>query len=940
MQNQTKVFRNQQGFSHLLKGSGGDTARANDLQVSKASTPEPAVQFAPEFVLHPVSGSGRGTQGQYTVHRGRYKYKMSNDIGLDGSEGLEAPGAVDAVDFGWDDDAPSSGKVSGRRKKAQKKAKVGTFEAMDLSPLVLKGIRRKGFRLPTPIQRKTIPLIMQGLDIVGMARTGSGKTAAFVIPLLEKLKGHSTAGARALILSPTRELALQTFKVVQDLGRSMDLRTAVLVGGDAIEAQFGELAAGPDLIVATPGRLVHMLTEIDAFSLRGVEIAVFDEADRLFEMGFADEINQILGGMSGSRQTLLFSATMPRILAEFARAGLKDPELIRLDADSKISPDLKMHFFRVRDEEKIAALLFLLREVIEAGQSTILFASTRHHVEYLALLLAKERISAVAVHGHLDQSARKINLAKFKAGKAEVLVVTDVAARGLDIPLLDNVINFDFPPKPKLFVHRSGRVARAGRSGTSYNFVTGEELGYLVDLHLFLGRKLIPSPVRDLSKAAADLEKIYASFDHANPPPSELGRFPQMVLDPLMGRVIELINDTPDLAIQQKSLSNAKALYIKTRPPASSESARRAKSLDREGIHPVLAAAVPSLALGGLEAQESLADITAALRAYRPSQTVFEAQVASARAGQGAGMAATPGMLAAGAHERNVEVMKIKREAHKDAIESKKRHAKYEQEEGTREGKSSALAEVEAVMNEASSVGRSNRFRDASFYLSHEPAAGGRTAEQFLAVGSGDQFRDAVMDLGAEDAEGAAQRKSSAWQWDNKAKRYVKLQQGEVMKGGRRVKTNVKQGSTKKSKENAGELYKKWSKKTKMVVGGAGNTNADLSGRFKRGGRGWVNPLKPQDDDDHGPPRDGRKPRDELKTMDEVRKSRKEEAKKRERNLPKKEREFRARQEKMKASGGVNKGGKGGFGGVPKKGKGNASGRGGRGGKAGGRGRG
>ena len=888
-------------------------------------------------------------------------YKMSSDFVSDSSEvsdedlsnmslgtshgavdGNDVDQVADAIDFGWDDDAPGK-KLTGRRKKAQKKAKVGTFEAMELSPLVLKGIRRKGFRLPTPIQRKTIPLILQGLDIVGMARTGSGKTAAFVIPMLEKLQGHSSTagGARALILSPTRELALQTFKVVQDLGRSLDLRTAVIVGGDAIEAQFGELAAGPDLIVATPGRLVHMLTEIDAFNLKAVELAVFDEADRLFEMGFAEEINQILGGMSSSKQTLLFSATMPRILAEFARAGLKDPELIRLDAESKISPDLKMHFFRVREEEKVAALLFLLREVIDAGQSTILFASTRHHVEYLALLLEKERISAVAVHGNQDQSARKINLAKFKAGKAEVLVVTDVAARGLDIPLLDNVINFDFPPKPKLFVHRSGRVARAGRSGTSYNFVTGDELGYLVDLHLFLGRKLIPSPIRDLSKAAADLERLDATFDPASPPPSEFGRFPQMVLDPLMGRVISLINDTPELAIQQKSLSNAKTLYVKTRPPASSESARRAKSFEREGIHPVLAAAVPSLALGGLEAQESLANITAALRAYRPSQTVFEAKVASARAGQGAGMAATPGMLAASAHERNVEVMKMKREAHKDAIESRKKQKKYEEEDIVEDTNAAAVAEVEAAIKAAAAEPRTGRFRDTSFYLSHEPAAGGRTAEQFLAVGSGDQFRDAVMDLGAEDAEGVAQRKSSAWQWDNKAKRYVKLQKGEVMKAGRRVKTSVKQGATKKSKENAGELYKKWSKKTKMVVGGTTNTNADLSGRFKRGGRGWVNPLKPQVDEDDIP-RDGRKPRNELKSMDEVRKTRKEEAKKRERNLPKKEREFRARQEKLKASGGLGKSGKGGFGGVPKKSRGAAGkgARGGRGGKAGGRGKG
>lgn len=857
------------------------------------------------------------------------------------SEDDDAVFAPSTLDFGFDDEEPSAKKLTGRRKKAQKKAKIGTFEAMNLSPLVLKGIRRKGFRLPTPIQRKTIPLIMQGLDIVGMARTGSGKTAAFVIPLLEKLKEHSSvaSGARALILSPTRELALQTFKVVQDLGRSMNLRTAVLVGGDAIEAQFGELAANPDLIVATPGRLVHMLLEIKgAFNLKSVELAVFDEADRLFEMGFAEEINQILSGMSSARQTLLFSATMPRILAEFARAGLKDPELIRLDAESKISPDLKMHFFRVREEEKLAALLFLLQEVIEQGQSTILFASTRHHVEYLALLLEKERIRAVAVHGNQDQSARKINLAKFKAGKAEVLVVTDVAARGLDIPLLDNVINYDFPPKPKLFVHRSGRVARAGRSGTSYNFVTGDELGYLVDLHLFLGRKLIPSPIRDLSMAAADLKQLEASFDPANPPPSEFGRFPQTVLDPIMGHVTSLVHDSADLLIQQKSLSNAKALYVKTRPPASSESARRAKSFEKEGIHPVLAAAVPSLALGGLEAQASLADITATLRAYRPSQTVFEAQVASARAGQGAGMAATPGMQAAGVHERNIEVMKLKREAHRDAIEGRKKQKKLLEEdernslEEDMSGQANAVAPAAVFENSAPNSRKTNRFRDESFYLSHEPAAGGRTAEQFLAVGSGDQFRDAVMDLGAEDAEGEAKRKSSSWQWDNKSKKYVKLNDGEVMKAGRRVKTGTKQGLSKKAKENAGELYRKWSKKTNMVVGGDGGSVGDLSGRFKRGGRGWVNPLKPQDNDgDETDRRGGRRPRNELKSMDEVRKSRKDEAKKREKNLPKKERESRAR-------GG--RGGKGGFGGVPRKGKGIGVGKRGIGKGGGGRGRG
>jgi len=751
---------------------------------------------------------------------------------------------------------------------------------MGLSPVVLKGIRRKGFRLPTPIQRKAIPLILQGLDIVGMARTGSGKTAAFVIPLLEKLKVHSTTvnGARACVLSPTRELALQTYKVVQDLGRHMDLRTAVLVGGDSMEAQFTELASSPDILVATPGRLAHHLTEIKEFTLKQIEYVVFDEADRLFEMGFAEQLREILSGMSTSRQTLLFSATMPRMLAEFARAGLKEPELVRLDTESKVSPDLAMHFFTVREEEKLAALMFLLKEVVESNQSTILFAATRHHVEFLSTLLEKEKIKVVPIHGAMDQSARKINMAKFKAKKAEVLVVTDVAARGLDIPLLDNVINYDFPPKPKLFVHRSGRVARAGRPGTSYNFITRDELGYLVDLHLFLGKKLRPAPIRDLSKAVSQVNQ--SSVDDANSE-TEFGCFPQTVLDPIFGHITDLIHSVPDLEIQKRSVSNALKLYIKTRPPASSESARRAKEFKKEGFHPVLAAAVPSQALGGLETQGSLADITTQLREYRPSQTVFEAQVASARAGQGAGMAATPGVLAAAPYERKLEVMKIKREAHASTIASRSRETLME----------TCLEEVEKesqrnATNAASEIFplSSGRFRDSSFYLSHEPSSGGRTTEHFLAVGSGDQFQDAVMDIGGEDAHAENQRRSAAWHWDTKSKRYVKLQKGEMMKAGKRAKSNSNAPGSKRKKGNEGEIYQKWAKKTKMSIGKTSSSEANIAkamgGRFKKGGRGWENPLKPKQDPEL---RSGA--RNELKSADQVRKHRKDEQKKRERAM-------------------------------------------------------
>lgn len=796
-----------------------------------------------------------------------------------------------------------------------------------------------------------MPLILQGVDVVGMARTGSGKTAAFVIPMLEKLKGHQPTGqgARAVILSPTRELALQTHKVVKELGRNMDFRTAVLVGGDSMEAQFAELAAAPDVILATPGRLVHHLTEIEGFNLKSVEYLVFDEADRLFEMGFADQLREIMSAMPPSRQTLLFSATMPRLLAEFARAGLRDPELVRLDADSKLSPDLGLAFFTVRQDDKPAALLFLLREVVQPGQPTIVFTATRHHVDFIAGLLKREGMSVASVHGNMDQSARKINIAKFRAGKADVLVVTDVAARGIDIPLLDNVINYDFPAKPKLFVHRAGRAARAGRTGTAYSFTTRDELPYLIDLHLFLSRPLAPAPVRPLQEAAAVFRAGIAGRDPSGTAlgdSSIYGTFPLAALDDEIEHLREVIAASPDLGSQLNSAENAMKLYIKTRPPAAPESGRRAKSLAKEGVHPVLAAALPSDALGGLESQECLADITAKLRAYRPSATVFEAEVASARAGQGAGLAATPGVLAAAPYERRIEVMRQKRQAHAAVIQANKRKEEYlavdtagkagtgasrddddmnsddddfnEDEdnsedsgsEGGAAGKAgdhsrtakrrrtsaapapgtdfllrgaAAIAAADGEAIAAPGSGPTGRFRDNGFYISHQPSDN-PTVERFMAVGSGDQIRDAVMDLTGEDAEGAAKMRSAAWHWDKKAKKYVKLGKNEVMKAGKRVKS---ESGVKSKKEGATGIYQKWSKKTKISIGSG--TGAERSAklasamgaRFKNGGRGWDNPLKVSKGDGDGDGPRG-KQHDELRSADQVRKARKEDERKKE----------------------------------------------------------
>ncbi|GAB4823750.1 hypothetical protein N2152v2_010796 [Parachlorella kessleri] len=918
------------------------------------------------------------------------------------SEGADAafPTTDATVEFGFDDDR----KLSGRRKKAlKKKAKPGSFETMGLSEAVVKGIRRKGFRLPTPIQRKTVPLVMQGMDVVGMARTGSGKTAAFVIPMIEKLKEHlPKSGARALILSPTRELALQTHKVVKELGRYTNLRLAALVGGDSMEAQFAELAAFPDVLVATPGRLVHQLSEVEGLSLRGTEYVVFDEADRLFEMGFAEQLKQILGQLPSSRQTLLFSATMPKALAEFARAGLRDPELVRLDADTRISPDLSLAFFTVRHDDKPAALLYLARELIPAGQPTIVFVSTRHHVDFLHALLARAGIQAACVYGTMDQAARKINVAKFRANKVQFLIVTDVAARGIDIPLLDNVVNYDFPPKPKLFVHRAGRAARAGRTGTAYSLLTREELPYLLDLHLFLSRPLAPAPVQSVQAAA----QAAASLGHDG---SLYGTFPQAALDDVIEQARDILDASHDLASQQHAAANAYKLYLRTRPPAAPESVHRAKALPKEGIHPLLAASLPSHAFGGLEAQHGLADITAALRSYRPSQTVFEAQVAAPRRGEGAGHTAIHGVAASAPHEFQ-EVMRQKRASHAAAIQwrggemeisseggeqqagrercnqrwrastddaraNKKRRVgqtglatpdtgniatrrgageagsgggglsagQQQQQEQQHDGGGSSSdgeEETEGGLDEEREedgasgsegeegedalevtatgggsrggqrqrrqqfvlepdTGPSKSYRDPAFYISHVKGEND-AADRFYGLGDGG-FDDAVLDMTGEDAEGMKRQKAQ-FHWDKRSKKYVKLQPNEVVKAGKRVRTE----SGGKGRDAApGGLYKKWAKQNRMRVAATGQAEdraalaANMADRFKRGGRGWKNPLKASSE------RPNLDVRDELKSADQVRKQKKVEERKQQ-HL-----QLRKQQRQQHERGGGRGGGKG-----------------------------
>lgn len=539
--------------------------------------------------------------------------------------------------------AAANRKAANLKGKSVKKG--GAFQAMGLNANLLKAISRKGFSVPTPIQRKTIPLLLDGQDVVGMARTGSGKTAAFVIPMIEKLKSHSVrVGARALILSPSRELALQTLKVVKELGRGVDLRCVLLVGGDSLEEQFSSMSSNPDILIATPGRFLHLQVEM-GLDLSSVSYVVFDEADRLFEMGFAAQLTEILHALPQTRQTLLFSATLPKSLVEFARAGLQEPNLVRLDAESKISPDLQSAFFSVKSAEKEGSLLHILSDIIKVptGQtvaalrakgeeakenkkkrkrcevdgvkpyesptphSTIVFVATKHHVDYLAGLLRKSGFAVSHAYGSLDQTARKLQVQEFRTGMTNILVVTDVAARGIDIPVLANVINYDFPPQPKIFVHRVGRTARAGQRGWSYSLVCESDAPYLLDLQLFLGRRLIMG--RDKAGLVNYAEDIV------------VGSLARESLERDCEWVGKLLDEDLDLTALQSVAIKGERLYQKTRNTASSESAKRSKDITKSQswmeLHPLFSDDTGS---AEMEREKMLARVSG----FRPLETVFE----------------------------------------------------------------------------------------------------------------------------------------------------------------------------------------------------------------------------------------------------------------------------------------------------------------------------
>ncbi|KAJ1915193.1 ATP-dependent RNA helicase dbp10 [Mycoemilia scoparia] len=824
----------------------------------------------------------------------------------------------------------------------RKSKKSGGFQSMGLMPNLFKAVLHKGFKVPTPIQRKTIPHILEGHDLVGMARTGSGKTAAFVIPMINRLKAHSAkVGIRSVILSPSRELALQTLKVCKELGKYTDLRAIAIVGGDSMEEQFTMLASNPDIVVATPGRFLHLMVETK-LELKRIEYVVFDEADRLFEMGFSVQLHELLHRFPASRQTLLFSATLPSTLVDFAKAGLQDPMLIRLDVDSKISKDLEMAFFTVKKDNKDAALISLLRDVIKVptnatmpppskevgkgksgkygnkkgkkngakggknkGESndgsavkagatppkgqTIVFVSTKHHVEYISQLLEEVGFLVSHVYGSLDQVARQIQITRFREGITHVMVVTDVAARGIDIPILENVINYDFVDSSKVFVHRVGRVARAGRRGWAYSLVTSEELPYVLDLQLFLGRplKLGNKVYKERSAQPNYTEEIV------------IGQLPPALTEFSNEFVVRKLEESVTMEGLHKTAANGFAKYSKSRQAASHESYRRAKELISSSAYDE-----PHVFLSDYidDDEQKRLDMVKSISGFRPNETIFEVGRRGTKNLTDATIAMKNYRLKSGHY---IAKTKSKRESMPDPMSKFDSDSDndYEGIEALKSQTKSALRAKSATSSKKKQLPKS--YRDEDFYISHYKADANTEKGYSMTTGGSfaEQAQNAMVSIAGDDLEDI-RRKQKVMQWDSKKKKYVK----GLGIGSDNKKLITGESGVKLPASFQSGTFEEWQKKTKMNLPRVGEQELSSASKFapKIQGRRFrhtkvtapkaLDPMsvnyerklkkvqKTGSGSGGGSNLGKRKVRSELKSVDEIRKERMEKEKRREKS--------------------------------------------------------
>ncbi len=391
-----------------------------------------------------------------------------------------------------------------------------SFDTLGLSPAALGAIEAAGYTTPTPVQLLAIPPALRGKDVIACAATGTGKTAAFVLPIVERLAGRR--GTRALVLAPTRELVQQIAEHVHQFGRVRGVRCVEIVGGLGMEPQVRGLREGFEVIVATPGRLIDHL-ERGSAKLDGIEILVLDEADRMLDMGFKPQLSRILARLPKRRQTMLYSATMGKEVAEFARAALHEPVRVEIVKSGTVAERAEQRVYLVPNESKTSLLLRLLDE---DDASTLVFTRTKHRADRLTKQLHRAGHNVARIHGDRSQSQREAALAGFKTGKVRILVATDIAARGIDVEEIGHVVNYDLSRVADDHVHRVGRTARASASGRASSFCSPEETGLLREIEKFtrtsIPRMPLPGSVDAPPRPAAPVRPRHPAPSDAPPP--------------------------------------------------------------------------------------------------------------------------------------------------------------------------------------------------------------------------------------------------------------------------------------------------------------------------------------------------------------------------------------------------------------------------------------
>jgi ATP-dependent RNA helicase RhlE len=367
-----------------------------------------------------------------------------------------------------------------------------SFENLKLIEPILKALRTEGYTSPTPIQEQAIPVLLEGKDLLGVAQTGTGKTAAFAIPIIQKLfiekqEGERRGGIRALIITPTRELAIQIGESFAAYGKHTGLKHLVVFGGVSQGSQTNALKTNIDVLVATPGRLLDLMDQ-KFIHLHLIRFFVLDEADRMLDMGFIHDVKKIVAKLPPKRQTLFFSATMPPEISNLANTILNNPIRVEATPVSSTAERVEQGIYYVEKNDKKSLLIHLLKD--PAIKSVLVFTRTKHGADKVAKELTKVHIKADAIHGNKSQNARQKALSNFKSGQIRVLVATDIAARGIDVDNLTHVINFEIPNIPETYVHRIGRTGRAGASGIALSFCDEEELNYLKDINKLTGQAI------------------------------------------------------------------------------------------------------------------------------------------------------------------------------------------------------------------------------------------------------------------------------------------------------------------------------------------------------------------------------------------------------------------------------------------------------------------